>query len=82
MATEYWESRLAKAKAMLDQVEATLETYSDSVQSVSMDTGQTRVAKSKFELASLTKQRDSLLNEISVLEVRCGQGGTFYGRPL
>lgn len=72
---DFWRAQLEKAKAELLEVEETLAAYADSVQSSSMDTGQTRVAKSKFELASVVNRQRYLEEKISRLQLRVNGGG-------
>lgn len=80
MADTFWIERLEATKLRLIEVETTLSGLNDGVQTMSLDTSQSRVSKTRFEIASMTRIRDQLLNEISVLEVRIGRGGSFYGR--
>lgn len=73
---DFWREQLAKAKVELLEVEETLSGYADSVQSSSIDTGQTRVSKSKFELASLVRRQSYLEEKISRLQLRLNGGGS------
>lgn len=73
---DFWREQLAKAKTELLEVEETLAGYADSVQSSSIDTGQTRVSKSKLELASLVRRQSYLEEKISRLQLRLNGGGS------
>ena len=75
----FWEDRLEAAKAELIQLDETLASYANGVQSSSLDTGQTRVTKSKFEIASMVSRQKYLLSLISTLEVRTGQSSGSFG---
>lgn len=83
-SSTWWSDRLAKLRTMVDAIDdALLALSTDGVQSYTLDTGQTRVTKTKFDIASLKNTRLSLLNEIATLEVRvgCSKGST-YGRTF
>lgn len=80
----YWCERLEVAKqqlAALDQ--ALLEFAQDSgKQTVSIDTGQTRLSWTRSEMGSMRLARESLMSEIATLEIRTGKSsGGFFGRP-
>jgi hypothetical protein len=78
----YWLDRLATVRALIEAYDAALLALgTDGVQSYSLDTGQTRVVKTKFDISSLKNTRNSLLNELAVLEARvgCAPGVTYAG---
>jgi hypothetical protein len=82
--TERWEARLTKLYAELDALDDALLAVATSggVQTYSLDDGQTRVTKSKFEIGSMRRHRDSVQNEIAILEQRLGcRRGTSNAGP-
>lgn len=82
MSTTFWSDLLTEKKADYTRVSAAIAALETSgVQSYSLDTGQTRQVVTKLNLTELRKRAESLLSEISTLEVRCG-GGATYGRPM
>lgn len=78
----FWTDRLTAAQAEYTAVASAIAALdAGGVQSYTLDTGQTRQTVTKLNLTELRKRLQALLNEISVLEVRCGSSGTSYGRP-
>lgn len=80
---DFWEQELERLQQMAASVgSAIIALESGAVQSYTLDTGQTRVTKTMQDLSSLRLLRQSLLNEISVLEIRLGKcPSTTYARP-
>jgi len=83
MASEFWEQRLAALYLQVTAIDGALLAFAtDSVQSYTLDTGQTRVTKTRADIGSLNLQRERMLNEIAVLEVRLGKcHGSHFGGP-
>lgn len=78
----YWAERLETVRALIDSIDAALFALTvQGVQSYTLDTGQTRVNKTHFDIASLRTTRASLLNELAVLEVRTGCVSPKVARP-
>lgn len=83
MSSEFWEQRLTALMAQVVAIDAALLSFStDAVQSYTLDTGQSRVVKTRADIGSLQLQRERMLNEIAVLEVRLGKcHGSHFARP-
>jgi hypothetical protein len=80
--SEFWQNRLTTTLALIAAYDAALLALGEGgVQSYSLDDGQTRVTKTRFDIASLGRTRDRLLNELAVLEVRlgCSRGSSYAG---
>ena len=77
----YWTDRIVTVKAQIAELDAAISALSDGVQSYTLDTGASRVVKTRVDISSMSRTRDSLLNELSVLEVRVYGSGSFFGRP-
>jgi hypothetical protein len=81
----YWTERLETVKSLISALDqALLEFAQDGgKQTVSMDTGQSRVSYSRSDISSMKSTRSALLNELATLEVRTGAcSGSFYGRTV
>lgn len=84
MGVSYWCERLIKTKALISAIDDALLQFATSggATSVSIDTGQTRTSYTKADTTKLASMRDHLLNEISVLEIKCGcRRGAHVARP-
>jgi hypothetical protein len=72
----FWSDQLAEMKAEVVIYNAAIRAFASSnIQSYQLDTGQSRQLVTRANLATLRDTRDSLLNDIDVLESRlCGTG--------
>lgn len=74
--------RIASTKAQITIYEdATMALESGSMQSYSLNTGQTTQYVTKFDLARLQKHIDALYNRLAVLEARLTGNGTKIAGP-
>lgn len=83
MSSSYWCERIEIVRQQIAALDAALLEFAldGGKQTVSLDTGQTRVSYTRSDIASMNRTRDSLLNQLAVLEVRTGKSGSFFGRP-
>lgn len=74
---EYWQEKLANARALLDKVEAAIYSLSQNeVSEYTLDTGQNRQTVKRQDLGSLHVQREKLLSQIDQLERKLGLHGS------
>lgn len=74
--------RIESTKAQIIIYEdATMALESGSLQSYSLNTGQTTQYVTKFDLARLQKHIDALYNRLAVLEARLTGNGTKIAGP-
>lgn len=78
----YWAARLTTARTILEAYEAAITALAtDSVQSYTLDTGQTRQVVTKAQLAQLRLAYETQLGIVATLEARvCGT--TYIGRTV
>lgn len=82
MSTAYLRDRITRIQAQITAVEdAILAIATGQVSSYSLDTGQGKQTVTKASLPALNALVDSLLNRLSELQLRCGDGGSLV-RPL
>ena len=73
MATQRCLDRIARLEATLDKYEDAFDALAEgSIQSYTLDTGQSRNTVTQQNLTELRKAIDSLENRIVVLKQRCG----------
>ena len=73
---QFWLNRIIKTKELIIAWEdAELQLSAGSVQSYTIDTGQTRQTVTRADLSSIRTQVDSLMNRLVTLEARIGLGG-------
>lgn len=79
MATSlaWWQARLDAARALVEAYETAITSLSSgTVQSFTLDTGQTRQTVTKKDMTTLEKGLNSALNRVATLEARvCGAAG-------
>lgn len=77
-------------QARIDATKAIIVAYEDavlalgtggSIQSYTLDTGQSRQTVTRADLSSLNRVLDSLYNRCAVLEARLSGGGSLLARP-
>lgn len=72
MATEFDTAEIAEIKQQITAINTAIRTIlTDGVAEYRIDTGQTSRRVSVLDLADLRKFKDSLVNELRVLEIRC-----------
>ena len=82
MASTYWDEQLTKAKESLAAYQAAeLALLTGGVQEYLLDTGQNIQRVKKFDLPSLSKSIDALMNRVATLETRCTGCGVHTGAP-
>lgn len=82
MDRAFLEDRIAATKAQIVAFEdAILALASGTVQSYTLDTGQSRQTVTKLDLDSLRKSIDSLYNRCVILETRLNGGGSVTVGP-
>lgn len=82
MTSEFWATRLERAKQDLAAVDARITSLESSAASYSIDSGQSRQSVTQHELATLYKRQERLMQLISDYEVKAGSGSSaFVGRP-
>lgn len=81
---EYWQDELKNSRFLLFQIDQAISTISsNSHQSYTLDTGQSRQTVTRVDLPSLIQQRDNLIQRIRELELylKEGEPGTIQIRP-
>lgn len=82
MDRAFLEDRITATKAQIVAFEdAVLALASGTVQSYTLDTGQSRQTVTKLDLESLQKSIDSLYNRCVILETRLNGGGSVTVGP-
>lgn len=80
--TAFLEQQLAAVEAMITAYGAALLAFaSGTVQSYTLDTGQTRQTVTKANLSEIRRLRAELMNERAVLRAQLGYGGHTYVVP-
>jgi aromatic ring-opening dioxygenase catalytic subunit (LigB family) len=74
-------AQLEAARKLRDAITAAILAVASGKQSYQLDTGQTRLLVTKANLTSLRDMRSELLNEIRMLEVSLGCGGSTHIAP-
>lgn len=84
MASQFELDQLAKYKERLAAYQdAALALASGAILTYSLDTGQSRTSVTKQNISTLERVIDGLLNQIMILEQRCGiSNGTTIVRPI
>jgi len=74
-------AQLEVARKLRDALNTAILAVAGGKQSYQVDTGQTRILVTKANLTSLRDMRSELLNEIRMLEVSLGCGGSTHIAP-
>lgn len=83
MDASFIQDRITATKALIVAYEtASLGLASGSIQSYTLDTGQSRQTVTKMNVIELTRAIDSLYNLCATLEARLNGSGTVHVRPL
>jgi hypothetical protein len=73
---QFWLDRITRTKELIIAwEEAESQLSQGSVQSYTIDTGQTRQTVTRADLSSIRAEVDSLMNRLVTLEARLGLGG-------
>lgn len=79
----FWIERLNATRALIIEYEtAALGLTQNTIQSYTIDTGQTKQTVTRSNLYSMTLALEGLYNRAATLEARLGCGGTTYARPV
>lgn len=82
MDNAFIQDRITATKAQIIAYETAAEQLAaGTIQTYTLDTGQSRQTVTKFELATLQRVIDQLYNRCATLEARLN-GGTVTGRPV
>lgn len=82
MDAEFCQERIAATKAQIVAYEdAVLALADTSIQSYTLDTGQSRQVVTRYDIASMQKTIDSLYNRLVTLQARCNGGGSVIAQP-
>jgi hypothetical protein len=82
MSAQFWAERLEYTKNLIVQYEtAILQIGEGSVQSYSINTGQTTTNVTRFDLARLQAQLPGLYNQLATLEARVNGCGAVIAQP-
>ena len=84
MSKIYWLERIEKVKLQIEALDQALLAFATdgAKQSVSVDTGQTRISYSRSEITSIQRTIERLLIQLQSLEKKCDLGpGGLYSRP-
>lgn len=82
-STQFLKDRIAAIQAQITALDGALLEFASNggKQTVSVDTGQTRVSYTRSEISSIRSVRDALMNELTMLQVRTGTcSAGYYGR--
>lgn len=72
---EYWQDELKNSRFLLFKINEAINTISsNSHQSYTLDTGQSRQTVTRVDLPSLIQQRKELMEQIRKLEIYLGEG--------
>ena len=83
-STEYWQDELKNSRVLLFQINQAISTItSNSHQSYTIDTGQSRQTVTRIDLPALVEQRNNLIQKIRELELYLDEGkpGVIQVRP-
>ncbi len=82
MSSGYLENKITVVEGQIDSAEeALLALTNKTVQSYTVDTGQTRSTFTRLNLSELSTLIDSLYNRRATLLSRCTGLGSYYGVP-
>jgi hypothetical protein len=83
MADCFWCQEYERAKLEAKRLSDAIYALAvEGVQSYTLDTGQTRVTKTRFDIASLTRSRDKAINDVAVYGALCRGGGSSVAGPV
>jgi len=72
---EYWEDELKNSRVLLFKINEAINTISsNSHQSYTLDTGQSRQTVTRIDLPQLIQQRNNLIDTIRKIELYLGEG--------
>lgn len=78
----FLQDRINATKNQIEALEnAAADLSAGTIQSYTIDTGQSRQVVTRSNVSSLNKQIDSLYNRLAMLEARLTGSGTIVGRP-
>lgn len=82
MDAAFLQERITKTKQMIiDAEEANIAILSGSIQSYTIDTGQSRSTVTKHNISELNRIIDSLYNRCAMLEARLNGSNATISRP-
>jgi hypothetical protein len=79
--SSYDATRITQIKAELTAINAAILSVAGGAQSYTLDTGQSVQKVTRATLDDLRKMKDSLMNELEVLESKTNNTGTLEGHP-
>ena len=79
--SSYDATRIAQIPLELDAINAAILAVSSGAQSYTLDTGQSVQKVTRADLDNLRRMKDSLMNELEVLESKTNNTSTLEGRP-
>ncbi|MBK2258725.1 hypothetical protein [Francisella philomiragia] len=78
----FLQDRITATKDQIVALEdAATDLMSGTIQTYTLDTGQSRQVVTKHSIGTINRVLDSLYNRLSILESRQKGGGTIVGRP-
>ena len=82
MDTEYLQSKITKTKAIIDAIDdALLFLSTNPTQKYRLDTGQSVQSVDRFNIKELNETRESLYNQLCILQGRLTGNNVLIGRP-
>lgn len=82
MDQSFWLGQLTKAQALADAIDTAITGLTlGTIQSYTLDTGQSRQTVTKVDLAALAAMQDQVNNRITTLEARLYGCGTVIAGP-